>query len=137
MPILIKRFLFTVSILFFAVMCWRIISARNSTKTLDVPVSVFAQTLEAGKVQKVSIFMGFDSADLKYTQKDRSESQNTTISTKDLPDLIKKMIDDGAVVEFAKARKLEPGELVLNFLPLAIMFGLVVYIYYLRRKRAA
>jgi ATP-dependent Zn protease len=134
---LVRRFIFGLAILFVAVVCWRFLTDKNTRKTLEVPASVFAQTPEGGKVQKVSILMGYDSADLEYTEKDRSVAQNTTVSTHDLPNLIKKMIDNGATVDFASVRKAEPANIIPNLLPISILFGLVGCSYYLHRRISA
>lgn len=92
------------------------------------------QTLDAGKIQKVTIFVGYDLADLQLQMRDSSKAFVNDVSTKELPALIKKMMDDGVSVEFSKARRFEPAEFILNILPIILLGAAVTYILYTRRR---
>ena len=92
------------------------------------------QALETGKFQKVTIYMSFDFADLQVVGQDASTQWVDKISTRDLPALIKKMMDAGITVEFGTTRRFEWAEFVLDNIPLVLLIIAVSYILYLRRK---
>jgi len=88
------------------------------------------QALDTGKIQKTSIYMGYTFADLKFVGKDSYSAEVTDVSTKDLPNLIKKMLDGGVSVEFANARKADTSEIFLNLTPLLLLLAAVAYFYF-------
>ena len=138
MPAFLKRFFIAISLLFFLVICWRLLTNTSSNpKSVDVPAAAFIQSFESGNVQKVSIYMGYKVADLKFTTKDHSTVDTTTVTTQGLPNLIKKMIDNGVSVEFAQARKADTAEIFMNILPIVMLFLLVAYFYFIRRRKPA
>jgi hypothetical protein len=131
-----KKGLLVISLLFLAVMCWRLLSAPNA-KQPPVSRTGFLQALDSGRIQRVTIYMGYTLADIKFVGKDSSSADVTDIPTKDLPNLIKKMIDDGVSVEFAAARKSDWAEFAMNLVSILINFILVGYIYFIRLRKKA
>ena len=117
-------------------MCWRLLTAPN-VKQPSVSRTGFLQALESGKIQKVTIYMGYTLADIKFVGKDSSSADVTDVPTKDLPNLIKTMIDDGVSVEFAPARKSNWAEFAMNLVNILIIFILVGYIYFIRLRKQA
>ena len=81
--------------------------------------------------------MGYTLADLKFVGKDSSENEVRDVSTKDLPNLIKKMLDDGVSVEFANARKASASEILLNLTPIFILLVGVAYFYFVGFRKKA
>jgi len=133
---LIRRGFFVICLLFFVIICWKLFTASHNQRS-SVSYTSFLQALEAGKIQKTAIYMGYTLADLKFVEKDTSEAEVSDVSTKDLPQLIKTMIDDGVSVEFANARKASAPEMLLNLTPIFILIAAIGYFYFVGfRKRA-
>lgn len=131
-----KKGLLAISLTLLAVMCWKLLT-NPSFKQAPVSHDAFLQALDNGKIQKITIYMGYTLADIKFVGKDFSSADVTDVPTKDLPNLIKKMIDDGVSVEFAAARKSDWAEFAMSLVDILIIFVLVGYIYFIRlRKRA-
>ena len=126
---LIRRAFFVICLFFFAVICWKLLTASHNQQS-SVSYTSFLQALDAGKIQKTSIYMGYTLADLKFVEKDTSEAEVRDVSTKDLPNLIKTMIDDGVSVEFANARKANAPETLLNLTPVLILIAAIAYFYF-------
>jgi ATP-dependent Zn protease len=133
---LVRRGFFVICLFFFTVVCWRLLTASHN-KQLSVPYAAFLQALDGGKIQKTSIYMGYTLADLKFVAKDSSEAEVTDVSTKDLPSLIKRMIDDGVSVEFASGRKANTSELLLNLTPILFLLVAVGYFYFVGFRKKA
>jgi len=131
-----KKGLFVISFLFLAVMCWKLLTGPQD-KHPPVLYSDFLQALDTGKIKQVSIYMGYTDADLKFVRKDFSSAGTSNIGTRELPNLIKKMVDDGVSVEFATARKASPAEFFLNFVPLLLLILVVGYFYFIRSRKKA
>jgi len=128
-----RRVVFILSLLFLAVMAWRLLTVSRPPQA-QFSYPAFMQALDTGKIQKVTIFMGYDLADLQMQARDSSKVFLNDVSTKDLPSLIKKMMDDGVSVEFSRAHRFEPAEFVLSTLPIVLLAAAVTYIFYIRRK---
>jgi ATP-dependent Zn protease len=135
MPSVNKKILASIAVLFLVVMCWRLFTASPSRQSA-VPYSVFLQDLDGHKFQKVSIYMGYDLADLQVSSPDSAKQFVNGIPTNGLPALIKRMLDTGVSVEFARARRFEPVEFFLDNLPLVLLFFAVGYIFLRRGKLA-
>jgi ATP-dependent Zn protease len=133
---LFRRAVFILCLLFLAVMLWRLLTVSRSPQA-QLSYPAFMQTLDAGKIQKVTIFMGYDLADLQLQMRDSSKAFVNDVSTKELPALIKKMMDDGVSVEFSKAHRFEPAEFILNILPIILLGAAVTYFLYIRQKAKA
>ena len=129
-----KKVLFIIALLFFAIICLRLIIAPRSNRQ-SISQAAFLRALDTGQIQRVSICMGYTLADLKITGKDSSSWDLYDISTKDLPPLIKKMMDGGVAVEFASARKSDSGEFVLDLVPFVLLVFAVGYIYFLQARK--
>jgi ATP-dependent Zn protease len=135
MPSVIKKIFLSIVLLFLAVMSWRLFTASPYRSSV-IPYSVFLQNLDAHKFQKVSIYMGFDLTSLQATTSDSAKQFVNDVPTDGLPALIKKMLDSGISVEFAKARRFELAEFLFDIVPMLMLFSAVGYIYFLRRKLA-
>jgi ATP-dependent Zn protease len=133
---LVGRGFFVICLFFFTVVCWKLLTASHN-KQLSVPYTAFLQALDGGKIQKTSIYMGYTLADLKFIAKDSSEAEVTDVSTKDLPRLIKRMIDDGVSVEFANGRKANTPELFLNLTPILLLLIAAGYFYFVGFRKKA
>jgi len=92
------------------------------------------QALEAGKIQQATIYMGTDLADIQVNTRNSSRVFLNDVPTKDLPTLIKKMMDAGVSVEFSRARRSDWAEFVLNISPIALLGAAIAYIFYSRRR---
>jgi ATP-dependent Zn protease len=131
-----RRVFFILCLLFLAVMVWRLLTVSRPAQT-QFSYPAFVQTLDTGKIQKATIFMGFDLADLQLTMRDSSRAFVNGVPTKDLPTVIKRMMDAGVSVEFGRARRFESAEFLFDTVPFALLLVAVVYITYLRRKTKA
>ena len=133
---LIRRGFFVICLFFLIVICWKLLTASHNQHS-SVPYAAFLQALAADKIQKTSIYMGYTLADLKFVEKDSSEAEVRDVSTKDLPHLIKRMIDDGVSVDFANARKANASEILLNLAPILILFAAIGYFYFVGFRKKA
>ncbi|HYW65785.1 MAG TPA: ATP-dependent metallopeptidase FtsH/Yme1/Tma family protein [Candidatus Dormibacteraeota bacterium] len=130
---LFKRALFVLCLLFLVVMVWRLVTASHDPQgKLSYPE--FMQALEAGKIQQATIYMGTDLADIQVNTRNSSRVFLNDVPTKDLPTLIKKMMDAGVSVEFSRARRSDWAEFVLNISPIALLGAAIAYIFYSRRR---
>ena len=128
-----NRILFFICLLFMVVILWRLFTAPHHPQgKLSYPE--FTQALEAGKIQSATIVMGYDLADIELQARDSSKLFLDDFPTKDLPTLIRKMMDKGVAVEFSKAHRFEPANFVLNIAPIALLAAAVTYLFYIRRK---
>jgi len=124
----IRRGFFVICLFFFVFVCWKLLTASHN-KQPSVPYAAFLQALDAGKIQRTSIYMGYTLADLKFVGKDSSSAEVTDVSTKDLPNLIKKTLDDGVSVEFATVRKADSAEMLLDLVPMILLLAAAAYFY--------
>jgi ATP-dependent Zn protease len=115
---------------------WKMINASHG-RLPGVAYSTFLQIVDAGDVQKLSIYMGYRVADLQFTGRDHSVVRWTEVSTKDLPSMIKRLLEAGVAMDFANARRMEPSELTLDLLPFILIPIVLVYFYYARRRTRA
>jgi ATP-dependent Zn protease len=132
----IRRGFFVLCLFFFAIICWKLLTASYN-KQPPTPYASFLQALDAGKIQKTSIYMGYTLADLKFVGKDSSSAEVIGVSTKDLPNLIKKMLDDGVSVEFATVRRADSAEMSLDLVPMILLLAAAAYFYYSRTRKKA
>jgi len=130
---LFKRAFFGLCLIFLAVMVWRLLTASHHPQG-KLSYSEFTQALEAGKIQSATIVMGYDLADIQLQTHDASRLFLDDVSTKELPTLIKKMMDAGVLVEFSRARRSNWAEFVLNISQFALLGAAVAYIFYIRRR---
>jgi len=133
---IVKKIIIVIAFLFFAVICWRLVSAWRHAPP-PIPYSTFLQVLEEGRIQKATILMGSELADVQFSRRGSSAQDTTEVPTKELPLLIKKMIDCGVAVEFSKAQRAEPGFILLNLMPVFLIPAAIAYLYFaVRRKQA-
>jgi ATP-dependent Zn protease len=133
---LFKRAFFGLCLLFLAVMVWRLLTASRSPQA-QLPYPAFVEAIDAGKIQKATIYMGTDLADIQVNTRDSSRGFLNDVPTKDLPTLIKKMMDAGVWMEFSRARRSDWAEFVLNISPIALLGAAFAYILYIRRRLKA
>ena len=124
------------SIALLFVMLWRLHDTRTNAAP-PLAYNEFVGILDAGKVQNAKIYLGYDLSELRASLKDSSKTIRADVPTQELPKIIKQMMDGGASVEIARARRFDPAVLVLDIVPFALVFVLVIVIVLMRKRVAA
>jgi hypothetical protein len=114
-------------------MVWRIHEA-NGRAVPPIAYDEFVGILDAGKIQNAPIYMGYDVSEIRASLQNSPKSIQGDVPTHELPKIIKRMVDGGASVEIAKARRFEPAEFVLNILPYILMFLFAIVIVQMSKK---
>jgi hypothetical protein len=129
-------FVVFMSIALVGVMLWRIHDA-NGRAVPPIAYDKFVGILDARKIQNATIYMGYDVSEIRASLQNSSNPIQADMPTQELPKLMKQMMDGGASVEIARARRFEPAEFVLNIVPYALMFVFAIVIVLMRKKVVA
>ncbi len=135
-----KVFVVGLALLFTCVVFFRFLSAtRRARPTFSY--SNYLQLLDQGRIQAATGFGGYERAEIQITLANTHEFIEVEVPTKDLPDLMKRMMDKGATVKFSPARRFEWPDFFLNIAPILLMFAMAfaigIYVVLVRRQRVA
>jgi len=132
---LLKAVVFT-SILLIALTLWGV-HVANEKSGPPVAYDKFLVILNAGALRHATIYMGYDTAEVRASLKNLEKPIHADVPTNELPKIIKQMMDEGASVEFAKARRFEPAEFVLDILPYLLILVFSIMVLRMRKRVVA
>jgi hypothetical protein len=114
---------------------WRLHEA-NGTASARITYDKFVGILDLGELKGVAIYLGYDFSEIHASFQNSSKPLRADVPTHELPRIIKQLMDEGASVEIARARRFEPAEFVLNVAPLVLMLVFATVIVRNRKKVA-
>jgi 2-C-methyl-D-erythritol 2,4-cyclodiphosphate synthase len=122
-----KTILFWISIVFLGVMLWKLVSA-NKNPAQVVSFTDFLQSIDKKAIQIAKVYLEQNSANVHALVRDSQKYVETSISTRELPDITARLRDAGAKIEISEVKSGDGTLILLNAAPLILLVGLCLFL---------